>query len=138
LVVAIGLPVVTWCIIIVALLVFHYPKEIRRVPGPEGMEAVLKYGPSLNPFCIPLLPLCGTHNNCHVFVDVEKEGRQIMYLTVASCGDLPEDHDESEILWRNGSLIVIDEHSGHTNIWNFEPTGGAYGSPAEGSTSAHP
>ena len=118
---ATGVPIAVWCIIIVALLVFYYPQEIRRVPGPEGMEATLKYCPSLNPFLIPLLPLCGTHNNCHVFVDVEKEGRQIMYLNVASGGDLPEDHDESKILWQNGSLIVIDEHSGRTNIWNFEP-----------------
>lgn len=116
-----GVVIVLWCVLIVALLTLFYPREIRRVSGPDGMEAVLKYGPtaSSHPIFTLLLPLLGTNDNCHVFVDVEKEGRQIMRLDIIGGGDLAEDHDDSRIEWSDKSLTVIDEASGHTQTWNF-------------------
>jgi len=119
----IGMAITLWLFIIGAQLVFFYPREIRRVPGPEGMVAILRYGPSSNPLLL-LLPISGTHNNCHVFVDVETGGRKIATVQIADGGDMLEDHDESRIQWRPSALIVVDEHSGLTNGWSCEQRDG--------------
>jgi hypothetical protein len=116
-----GLTLTIWCSIIVAMLLFYYPQEIRHISGPDEMTAILKYEPSHNPAFLLLLPLLGTHNNCHVFVDIKKKGTQITRLDIAFNGDLPEDYDESKIFWKTKSLIIINEHSGVTTTWNVEP-----------------
>ena len=114
--------ILIYCFIIVMLLGFYYPREMKRVAGPDKMVAILKYGPSLNthPMFILLLPIIGTYNNCNVFVDIEKNDSQISFIDITSAGDLPEDYDESQIIWRNGGLVIISEHSGKTNKWKFK------------------
>ena len=117
------LSILIWCFIIVMLLTFYYPREMKRVAGPEKMVAILKYEPAAQTGLLPifLLPILGVHNNCYVFVRVERWGRQINNIDVGY-GNSPKNFEDSQIIWTEKELIIIDEHHGHTNKWNFEST----------------
>ena len=114
-------PFLIYCFIIVMLLTFYYPCEMKRVAGPNSMVAILKYEPSTitQPLFLFLLPILGTCDNCSVFVDIEKNGHKIDTLEIDN-SDIPKSYIDNQFIWYNDVLLIIDEYAGITNKWKFK------------------
>ena len=100
---------------------FHYPKRIKRTSGPDELVASLLVAPHKkgHPIYIAKLLLGDISDNTDVFVVVKDHGKTLLNERIVTMDDWWQDHDDTQLLWSNRVLTVVEEKHGTQHTFRF-------------------
>ena len=119
---------------VMAYNVLKYPQQIKSVNGPDSLVAELWVEPhiifSINLpkpvflgqllLTIPLLLFGDIHNNVEMNLIVRKHREVLLKDQIVIMGDMVIDHDDTELVWVENELTVIEEHTKKVKTYSFQ------------------